>query len=115
VSSPVSSFSFDKQEKKLSFIINANDSGFCNITIPRNRLDGPFDVMINDTAVSYNTTQSPPQSCLYFTYTVGIHYVKVIGTKRGYIIGDLNGDGKVNILDVAIAARNYDHNEEDYP
>jgi len=37
--------------------------------------------------------------------------VKIKGTERGSIMGDLNGDGAVNILDCIIMANNFGSRE----
>lgn len=107
-------FNFDKSNKELSIVVTGDESGFCRIIIPRNRLDCPFVVTIDETEVIYDMSQSENTSCLLFTYVAGTHYIKVTGTERGYIVGDLNDDGTVNILDIAIVAVNFGNREEDY-
>lgn len=110
-----SSFDFNKTEKWLSFAMMTGNTGFCNVTIPRERLDGPFTVTIDGNSVSYTINQNQNDSNLTFNYTSGIHQVNIAGTEPGYIIGDLNHDGKVDMKDIGIAAKNFGHKDGDYP
>jgi hypothetical protein len=111
----VESFNFIKNETMMDFTIKADTVGLCNLTIPRNRIDGPFKVTINETSITYIMEQNATDSTLSFDYTSGTHHIKITGKERGYIIGDINGDGQVNIMDIAIVAKNFGHKEEDYP
>jgi hypothetical protein len=109
----VTSFNF-KPGEPLSFVIVADNSGFCNVTISRNRVDSSFNITADESPTIYSMTQNATNSILSFAYSAGSHSIRITGTERGYIIGDVNGDGKVDIIDIAIVARNYGHKEEDY-
>jgi len=91
--------------RQLSLNITAGSSGFINITIPRAWLDGPFMLWINNIQTPINSLkQNATHSSLYFTYTSGKHQVKIVGIEFGAVEGDLNGDGKVDIKDIALVA-----------
>lgn len=82
-------------------------NGFLNITIPRNWLDGNFTVLIDEKEANYILTANLSHSSIYITFEQGSHVIKIIGAEAGNIIGDLNGDGKVDISDVVIVTANY--------
>jgi len=111
----VALFNFNKTLKHLGFAIMAYDSDVCDVTIPRCRLDGPFSVAIDEAVTVFDVRQDDTTSTLSFTYASGTHYTKITGTERGYIIGDVNGDGEVNIKDIFIVAKNFGKKEENYP
>lgn len=81
-------------------------SGFLNITIPRNWLDGQFVVMVNGTEVDFIITANSTFSSVYVAFEQGSHIIEILG-KAGNIVGDLNGDGKVNIYDVVKVTATY--------
>ena len=110
----VTSFVFNKDEKQLGFTIVADDSGSCNITIPRPRLDSPFNVTINEAPTIFSMEQNENDTTVSFTYSLGAQYVNITGMERGYIVGDLNHDGIVNIIDITQVAMNFGHTEKDY-
>jgi parallel beta-helix repeat protein len=99
--------------RELSFFVTAGSSGFCNITIPRYWLDGPFILWVNNVPRSFDIlTQNASHSSLYFTYIAGAHQVKIIGTKSGAILGDITGpngvpDGKIDMYDIGRVARGF--------
>jgi hypothetical protein len=111
----VTLFELNKTDKRLSFTVAAGDDGVCSITIPRCRLDSQFNVTINGSAITYDIKQNDTDSTLSFSYISGSNHVDIEATERGYMIGDINGDGQVNILDISMAARNFGKKETDYP
>lgn len=101
---------FTKTTKEIVFVITSSRKESCNVTIPRDWLDGPFELRIDDTPVDLNAEnclQNANYTSIYFTYGPGIYIVKIKGTRLTHIIGDLNGDDKVNILDAIILGRNF--------
>jgi len=111
----VSSFSFNKEQKQISLTVLSVSTGPCNVTIPRGRLDGPFNVTIDGIPVNYTLTQNENNCFISFTCESGLHNVIINGSRRGFIIADINCDAKVDIRDIAIAAKNFGNKEEDYP
>jgi hypothetical protein len=82
-------------------------SGFLNITIPRKWIDGPFNITIDGIEKNeYVLTIDESYTSIYITYNSGTHILKIKGTERGSITGDLNGDGTVDLFDAVILARN---------
>jgi hypothetical protein len=108
-------FDLNKIAKSLGFTIRADGPGVCNITIPRRRLDNPFNVTVDGTLTIYDVEQNETDSTISFSYVLGTHHVEITATERGHIIGDTNGDGQVNIVDITIAAINFGRKEEYYP
>jgi hypothetical protein len=111
----VASLNFNKTQKLISFEVIADYSGSCNIIIARSRLDGPYTMMLDGKSVNCTMSQNQDESSLTFDYTSGSHRVEIRGTEPGYIIGDINGDGRVDMKDIGIAAKNFGHKVEDYP
>jgi hypothetical protein len=91
----------------VSFNITTNGAAFCNITIPRAWLDGPFT--IEGVAPSfYQLTQNSTHSSLYFTYSyAGTSRIRIVAVKSGTVPGDVNGDGKIELKDVYYIAKMY--------
>ena len=81
-------------------------NGFLNITIPRNWLDEQFVVLVNGTEVDPIITTNSSFSSVYITFEQGSHVIEILG-KAGNIIGDLNGDGIVDIYDVVKVTTTY--------
>lgn len=79
----ISEFEFLQTDRKIAFNITGslNKVAFCNVTIPRQLLDGPFsirfdDVPITDVIENWNETHT----MLHFTITLSQHKIEIIGT-----------------------------------
>jgi len=100
-----------KWEDQLGLVtlnVTASSPGFCNVTIPRIIVDMPFELFVNNEKITdpdftYNVTHCS----IYFTYSQGIHQVKIIGYRVGSVYGDVNHDGVVNMRDIAIVCSNF--------
>jgi hypothetical protein len=81
-------------------------SGFLNITIQRNWIDGPFNVTVDVVPWNlsdYSLTVNKGFTSIYMAFnSSGTHTVKIIGSELGSITGNLNDDGIVDILDAII-------------
>jgi parallel beta-helix repeat protein len=100
----VSRFHLDEKTKIISF--NVTGRGYCNLTIPRDVLDGSFKIFINNTQVSCLSSWTETNTSVYFDYKTSIPLsVKIEAQVK--LVCDLNGDGKINILDIALVAKQY--------
>jgi len=96
---------FSRGEKSVTFdLITACDT-FCYVEIPKTLLScnnaSDWTVEIDEELVPFEVTESPSYTYLYFTYHNSTHKVRITGTAvfRGVLLGDVNYDGTVNILD----------------
>lgn len=99
----------DKSEKAMLINITSSTGGFCQATILRNRLDGPFQLFVdNEERFDYTWSQNQTHTIINFTFVQGIHHIKIKGTRLCLIFGDLDEDGKVDGKDLAIVMKNFD-------
>ncbi len=91
----------------ITFNITAGSSGYCNVTIPRDRLDYPFVLLVDNVQHGYQYDLNATHVWLYFTYDSGIHNIKIISYRIGWIFGDINGDGKIDMKDIGYVSKNY--------
>jgi len=77
--------------------------GFCNVTIPKQVMNGTYAVLVNGTAIAYTQTENATHYILNFTYSQGFNQIKVLLT----IPGDINGDRKVSLSDLVLLANAY--------
>jgi len=99
----------EKYPRIISFNITAGSPGFCNITIPRTRLDGPFRLSIDGQEKNFILTQNANYSSIYFTYTIGTYHAEIKGTEPGYMLGDVNGDARIDMIDIVRLILNFTH------
>ena len=82
--STVTSFSFSQPDKRISFNVTRplGTSGFCNVTIPKTLLDGPYVVTVDDLPVAPSPLEvsNDTHSFIYFTYSHSTHKAKIVGT-----------------------------------
>ncbi|MDH5689046.1 MAG: hypothetical protein OEZ48_14460 [Candidatus Bathyarchaeota archaeon] len=78
----VSDFSFSQPTKEIGFNVTGTDgtTGFCNVTIPIELLDGAFMVLIDNFNTFYMLTWNETHTFLYFVYSHSTHTVQIIGT-----------------------------------
>lgn len=80
-SSWLESFGFSRDSKSISF--NATGyigGGFCNVSIPKELLGGPFTVSVDDTLVLHDSAENSTHSFLYFVSDHSHHRVEIVGT-----------------------------------
>lgn len=108
---PPLGFSFNRTTVQISLKATTGYPAFLNVTIPRNWLDAPFNVTLNGEPQQFSMEANATHSWISLTYPEGRHSIQVKGTEVGSIQGDLNNDGKVNILDAIIIANNFGSRE----
>ena len=92
-----------------TIVFNIIGHGYANLSIPRTMLDGSFQVFVDNTPIpcllSWNKDE-PTHVFIYFEHATSIPLnVRIEALFK--IQGDLNGDGQVNILDIATIAINF--------
>jgi ABC-type transport system substrate-binding protein len=79
-------------------------SSFCNITIPKELLNGTFAVLVNGEAIYYEKIENETHYTLCFNFTHSTVEIDIFLTLEG----DLNGDRTVNIFDVVMISSAFD-------
>jgi len=119
--STVGNFTPNKEEKAILINITSGAGGFCEVTILRLRLDGPFKLFLDGQEIynyvtSQNETyyipyQNDTHSIFYINFNASVHHIKIIGTEFGEyglaLKGDVNEDGKVDGKDIAVVSKYY--------
>jgi nitrous oxidase accessory protein NosD len=100
----VSRFYLDQKTKIITF--NVTGHGYCNLTILKDLSYGSFNVSFDNIPVPSVLTWNGTHTSIYLTCQSSTpHHVQI--TAQFNLNGDLNGDGKVNINDIAIVATAY--------
>jgi hypothetical protein len=109
-SSSITDFAYNDTQKLVSFNATGPPDvlGFTNITMPKALLALPtsdtFVVLLDGNAIYCTRTENATHYFLYFTYSHSTHKFQIKRT----LIGDLNGDQKVNLYDIVIVTVAYD-------
>jgi hypothetical protein len=80
--STISDFVFTQAEKEIRFNIAGPSGtyGFCNVTIPKQLLGGPFTVIFDGQSISeVFSMENDTHTSIYFKYLQSEHKVKIIG------------------------------------
>jgi hypothetical protein len=109
--SSVENFDFNRSSGEISFTITSTAPGYCNVSIPKLLMDGAFNALLNDTETPCILTWNKTHTFVYFTYPQGTHNTAIVGEIVTRIrsldlssIVDVNGDRKVNIVDITKVA-----------
>jgi len=105
--SSVASFNFDKMANSTTFNVTGAllTVGFCNITIPKILLYGPWTVTVDSSLLTKTITENVTHSFIHITYkhfTQTTLLVTIQGSRACKVAGDCNGDGVVNIKDATL-------------
>ena len=82
--STVANFIFNQSLKQISFNIEGQSgtTGFCNVTIPKNLLEGPYSVMTDESQpLAVDEQSNDSHSFLYFNYTHSLSIIRIEGTE----------------------------------
>ena len=98
----VSRFTVD-EEKTISF--NINGEGYVNLTFPINLLDGPMKVFVDNTPKLCMLSWNETGNSIHFEHKTSVPLeVKIEAKYKTICPEDVNGDGTINILDIAAVA-----------
>jgi hypothetical protein len=80
--SGISEFKLIPEEKSISFNVSGakGTEGFCNITIPRALLDGPWKVYVDGEQIPFTEVKNSTYSSIYITYSHSTRNIKIEGT-----------------------------------
>jgi parallel beta-helix repeat protein len=109
--STLASFEFNRELKQISLKATSGFSGVLNITIPRDWLDGPFNVSVDGESSGFSMVVNENHTSIYITYASGCHTIAVIGTELRGFPGDVDGNGIVDIYDVVKVTAHYGEEE----
>jgi parallel beta-helix repeat protein len=105
------SVNWNRDLRIIGFNLTSGTTESINVTIPRNWLDGPFEIKLNETNLgssSFSVNQNYMYSYIFLRYNPGTYMVKIMGAKvLGYWSGDINGDGIVDLFDAIILAGHF--------
>ncbi|MEM3730743.1 MAG: hypothetical protein QW667_00975 [Candidatus Bathyarchaeia archaeon] len=115
----ITNFEFNRTLGEISFNLEASTPGYCNVSIPKLLMDGAFKVLIDDTQVATMLNWNVTHTFICLAHDQGTQKITIIGEMVTRIrapdlikIADLDGDGKVTILDVAAVASVYNWQED---
>lgn len=105
------SVNWNQTLKRICFNVTSGTPESIDVTIPRDWLEGPFEIKLNSTDVQpslLRIVQDENNSYVSIGYNPGAYMVEIIGVRvLGYRSGDLNNDGIVNIYDAIILAGSF--------
>jgi hypothetical protein len=112
-SSVITNFAYNDSAKIVSFDVNGTGlediPGYTDLTVPKAAMNlssnDMFIVLFNGTALSHTRSQNETHYFLYFTYSHGSIFVAEV---KQTLIGDLNGDREVDMVDVVIVCVAFD-------
>lgn len=110
--STIGSLDFNRSYNEIVLRATSGYSGFLNLTIPRNWTDNPYSVTVDGVTCEHLCTLNASFSCIYLEFAAGMHLIRIIGSELGSFQGDVNHDGKVNILDIVAVAVNFGASEK---
>lgn len=101
--STVSYYSYDETADIATFFLSGPDGtvGSCTASIPIGMMNGTLATLVKGSATYFSQSRDSLNRYLSFSYGQGIVRVDILIT----IHGDLNGDRKVDMRDLAIVAR----------
>ena len=110
----MSMLDFSHPSKSISFDISlATKTGYFDVIVPRQLLDGHFKVLVANTPIAYMLTWNQTYTSIILKLTIppfsknSIYNVKIIADEVTPLIGDINNDNCVDIFDVVLIANHF--------
>jgi len=89
--SSVDAFNFNYSRREINFNVSGllGTTGFCNVTIPKGLLHGPFTILVDSVPIStFIQTSNSTHNSLFFTYVHSTHVIRIISDNVPPYIGD---------------------------
>lgn len=102
---------FNQTLKTLSLNLTglSGTTGLCNITIPKTLLWGDFSLRLDGATMikekDYMHDQNGTHNFFSAKYEYSSHLIEITATLQAALATDLDGNGKVNIIDITIVAK----------
>lgn len=79
---PMDNFAFSQGDMKVSYNVTGPDetTGFCNVTIPKELLEGPWSVWVGSEAIVPDVDENGNYTYLYFQYNHSTHLIRIFGS-----------------------------------
>jgi len=115
---------FNYTLKEICFNLDVLRPGYCAVSIPKQVLHGGFALYLNGTltpsVITWTSTQISwnqisGYTYINFTLDEGYYHVRIVGEHLTWFPGDVNKDGKVDILDIGTAALNFGQPNPPFP
>jgi parallel beta-helix repeat protein len=110
------SVSWNRNQRKISFNLTSGTTENINIIVPRDWLEDPFEIKLGGLPINpanLSISQDTDNTYISFNYAPGSYMIEIVGSKvLGYKHGDINNDGKVNILDCIVLSNNFGSSDE---
>lgn len=103
--SSITDFDFNETLKKLSF--STENGTFCRVIIAKDVLEGALSCSVDDAVKDVNLNWDGTHTFVGITYSNDSHKVEITGERAIRIVGDVNNDGVVDILDIFQVAKNF--------
>jgi parallel beta-helix repeat protein len=101
----ISNFSYNESDCSMSLGLSgeSGSQAYCRLVYPKQLMNNTLAVLVNGTACDYSITDNSTHFFLYFTYHLSYDEVLILQT----VLGDINGDRKVDVKDVYAVAKAY--------
>ena len=109
--SSITDFNLNKKTGEMSFKVAIDTSDFCKVITSKWLLNGAFNFLIDNVPATWSMTWDSEFHMINFTISPGTHNVIIVGEST--LRFDLNGDGIINILDIATLAIHFGETLED--
>jgi len=101
----IQDFSFNETNDMMNFNLSGESGShaYCRLVYSKQLMNNTLAVLVNGTACDYSITDNSTHFFLFFTYHLSYDEVLVLQT----VLGDINGDRKVDVKDVYVVAKAY--------
>jgi len=101
----IQDFTYEDTSKTMNFTLSGGfgSIAYCRLAFQKELMIGTLAVLVNGTAIDYSFTENSTHYFLYFTCHLSLDNVTILQT----VLGDINGDRKVDVKDVYAVAKAY--------
>lgn len=96
----IQDFQYNETESQISLVATGPSgySSFCQMTIPKDLLDGTLVILVNGKPIYYDKVENETHRTLIFSFSCSTVEIEIVLTLKG----DVNGDRVVNLYDAVL-------------